>query len=65
MKEFEYNLTEALSKGLRRFETNPRNELSLVECHNLMPTEAGLEPHERITSLNADGISWGGQGKLS
>jgi hypothetical protein len=65
MRGFQYIFQEGLGKGLRRFSSNPRNLQSLVECHNAMPAEEGLRPHVDITSLNADDISWGGEGKLS
>jgi len=63
MKEFEFTFDEGLNKGLRRFSNNPRNSQSLVECHNLAPSEQGLALHEAVTNLNATGVSWGGLGK--
>ena len=63
MKEFEFTFDEGLNKGLRRFSNNPRNSQSLVECHNLAPSEQGLALHEAVISLNATGVSWGGLGK--
>ena len=63
MKEYEFTFQEGLTKGLRRHFTNPRNEQSLVECHNWRPTEAGLVTHEAVVSLNAASITWGGLGK--
>ena len=65
MKSFRYTFEDGLGKGLRRFSSNPRNTQSLVECHNAMPSEEGLKPHEVVTSLNADSIAWGGEGKLA
>jgi len=65
MKAFQYVFDEGLFKGLRRFSSNPRNNQNLVECHNAMPNEDGLVPHAVITSLDADDVSWGGEGKLS
>ena len=64
MKAFQYVFEEGLMKGLRRFSSNPRNNQDLVECHNAMPSENGLKFHKVVTSLNADEISWGGEGKL-
>jgi len=61
MKAFRFTFIDGLKKGLRKF----RKDLGLVECHNAMPCEDGLSPHEVITSMNASGISWGGEGKLS
>uniref|UniRef100_A0A6M3IFE4 PEGA domain-containing protein n=1 Tax=viral metagenome TaxID=1070528 RepID=A0A6M3IFE4_9ZZZZ len=63
MKEFESKPIK-LGKGLRRFESS-RDSGQLEDCMNLMPTESGLELHEIITSMNADGVSWGGKGKLT
>jgi len=65
MKAFQFVFDEGLTKGLRRFSSNPRNNQNLVECHNAMPNEDGLVPHVVITSLDADDISWGGEGKLT
>jgi len=65
MKAFQYVFDEGLHKGLRRFSSNPRNKQDLVECHNAMPSEDGLNPHDVVTSLDADSISWGGEGKLA
>jgi len=65
MKAFQFVFGEGLTKGLRRFSSNPRNNQNLVECHNAMPNEDGLVPHVVITSLDADDISWGGEGKLT
>ena len=62
MKEFPFNIKEGLTKGLRRFSTNPMNSQFMVELHNLAPSDQGLEPHETITSLNATGVTWGGVG---
>jgi hypothetical protein len=58
MRAFQYIFNEGLGGGLRRFSSNPRNKQSLTECHNAMPTEDGLRPHEVITSLDADDIDW-------
>ena len=65
MKGFIYIFEEGFKHGLRRESSNPRNTQSLVECHNAAPGEAGLEPHEVVTSLDADGVSWGGRGVIS
>ena len=65
MRAFQYVFQEGLMKGLRRFSDNPRNKQDLVECHNAMPSESGLKPHDVVTSLNANSISWGGEGKLA
>jgi len=48
MKEGDYIFEDGLKQGLRRFDPNPRNSQSLVECHNWMPIEQGLETHEEI-----------------
>lgn len=61
MREFP-SAFKNLGKGLRAFKNVPMNEDSLVECYNLAPAEAGLEIHEALTSLNADGVTWGGEG---
>lgn len=60
MRGFEVKVSEEIRKGLRRHETVSRNVLELVECFNMAPRAGGLEAHEVITSLHADGISWGG-----
>jgi len=62
MKAFQFVFQEGLGKGLRRFDYNARNNQSLVECHNAMPDESGLVPHERVVSLNDGGT---GEGKLA
>lgn len=62
MKQFEFTFEKGLRGGLRKFVSNPRNEQALVECHNLMPTEAGLEAHEAVNDLNVS-YTWGGLGK--
>ena len=51
MKEFEDIFSKGFLKGLRSDEENPRNEEALLECHNWMPMEEGLEVHEQITSM--------------
>lgn len=51
MKEFKENFDEGLTKGLRRFKTNPRNNQALLECHNWEPTERGLKPREDLEGL--------------
>jgi len=58
MKAFPYIFNEGLVKGLRRFSLNPRNEQTLVECHNAMPCEEGLRPHEVVLSLDSDSVTW-------
>lgn len=62
MREDTYVFSEGLTKGLRRFKTNPINNESLIELHNLSPEKLGIEAHEALTNLNASGISWGGIG---
>lgn len=62
MKEFE-TPPIVLKDGLRKFKSI-RNSRELDECFNLMPTEGGLESHDPLTDLNADGVSWEGMGKL-
>lgn len=54
MREFSVKFEKGLSRGLRRETSNPRNSEALVECHNLMPTKAGLEPHEVIELIGED-----------
>ena len=60
MRGFELKVEDEIRKGLRRHETVSRNKLELVECFNMAPRAGGLEAHEVITSLHADGVSWGG-----
>jgi len=62
VKEFEFTFDRGLRSGLRKHFSNSRNEQALVECHNLMPTEAGLEVHKAVNDLNTS-YSWGGLGK--
>lgn len=65
MREYEYTFRDGLLRGLKRFKSEPRYKQSLVECHNLAPSEEGLKLHEAVTDLNATGVSWGGLGKWS
>lgn len=65
MRSMVLEIIEGLHRGLRNSEFNQRNVGGLVECHNVRPTEYGLEPYEEITSLNASGITWGGEGKFT
>ena len=53
MKEFDFTFEKGLTKGLRRFRTNPRNQEALVDCHNWMPMEQGVEAHEALTDILA------------
>lgn len=62
MKEFSTTF-KSLNKGLRPFENMPINNDYLVECYNLEPGKVGLSIHEALTSLNADGVSWDGEGQ--
>lgn len=64
MKEFEFTFDKGLRGGLRKNASSPRDEQTLVECHNLMPAEAGLVLHEAVVGLNTD-HAWGGRGKLA
>ena len=64
MRAFHFVFESGLLKGLRRFSTFMRDSQDLVECHNAMINEDGLIPHEVVTSLNADSISWNGEGSL-
>ena len=65
MKGFQYTFHEGLAKGLRKYSSNMRNVQSLVECHNAMPMEDGLHPHEDVIALCANSIDWGGGGVLT
>lgn len=49
MKEHVY--TYGLEKGLRRFESTPRNSELPKDLHNWEPTEDGLEPREEIKPM--------------
>ena len=53
MKGYDFTFKEGLRKGLRKHYMNPFNEEDLVECHNMAPTESGLEPHEDIILIGA------------
>ena len=64
MKEFNFKLKDTLFAGLRKFPNNPRENESLIECHNLAPAEGGLELHEYVTSMN-EATSFGGLGTES
>ena len=64
MKEFNFKLKDTLFTGLRKFPNNPREDGTLVECHNLVPAEDGLELHEYVTSMN-EAASFGGLGSES
>jgi hypothetical protein len=61
MKEYTFTFKEGLTKGLRRFSNTPRNAQSLVELHNLAPSDLGIEPHEALISLD-DTAAFGGIG---
>lgn len=63
MKEFE-STKIPLNRGLKRF-VGTRNSGELIDCHNVMPMEDSPELHEVIVDLNADGVGWGGVGKLA
>lgn len=63
MREFESSPI-TLNKGLKPFKGS-RNTDYLIDCHNVMPMEGGLEIHEVLTDVNADGVTWGGLGKVS
>ena len=54
MKEFEFTFEKGLVAGLRRFQTNPRGTETLMDCHNLMPMEQGLEVHEQLTLIGTE-----------
>jgi len=53
MKEFEYTFDKGLKGGLRRFKETMAGDQTLVECHNLMPTEQGLRIHHFINLFTA------------
>jgi hypothetical protein len=65
MKQAATTIRDALRSGLRQYSNNPRGVPGLVECHNLAPAEQGLEPHEEITNLGDDSVSWGGEGSYT
>lgn len=62
MKEFSVKF-KSVGKGLRPYSNVPISEENVVECFNLAPAEKGLELHEILTSLNATGVSWNGEGQ--
>lgn len=64
MRQATKRIEKALRNGLRRYSNNPRGTPGLIECFNMAPGAQGLEAHETITDLNADGVSWGGLGKF-
>lgn len=53
MKGYDFTFEKGLRSGLRKHYMNPFNEEALVECHNMAPTEAGLEPHEDIILIGS------------
>ena len=53
MKGYDFTFEKGLRGGLRKHYMNPLNEEALVECHNLAPTESGLEPHEDVVLIGA------------
>ena len=53
MKELGFIFKDGLSRGLRRFSNSPADFEELMECHNLAPWEAGLLPHDTVTSMNS------------
>jgi hypothetical protein len=54
------SLRKNLVSGLRKFKELDEENAGLVECHNLVPQEGGLQVFDPIISLNANGVSWGG-----
>jgi hypothetical protein len=56
------SLRKNLARGLRKFAETDEQTAGLVECHNLVPREDGLQVFDPMTSLNANGVSWGGEG---
>jgi len=61
MKEFEFTFDKGLRGGLRKNTSSPRDEQTLIECHNLAPSEEGLGLHEAVNSLNV-AYAWDGMG---
>lgn len=64
MKAYKHIFREGLTKGLRRFATHPRNIQALVECHNAVPREEGLESYSPldVVSVSGGGGDWAGSG---
>ena len=64
MKAYTHIFREGLTKGLRRYATHPRNVQSLVECHNAVPREEGLESYANldVVSVSGGGGDWTGSG---
>lgn len=53
MKGFELkDFSETIRAGLRRF-PDSINSKGLIECYNLAPTPAGLEPHDPLIDLRS------------
>jgi len=52
MKGYDFTFEKGLRSGLRKHYMNPFNEEALVECHNMAPTEAGVEPHEDVVPVS-------------
>ena len=53
MKSFSSKSFESVLVGLRRFSENARDEVELIECHNLAPAEEGLELHSAISDVTS------------
>lgn len=54
MREYEVVL-DKIKTGLRPYSNTME---FLVECYNMAPAEKGLEPHEVITGIGAEDITY-------
>lgn len=64
MKGFDFPY-EGFKKGLRPYNTNPRNSEYCVELFNLAPAESGLEAHDQIWDITQSNVEWEGEGSYT
>lgn len=63
MKTFNIDL-DNIFKGLTPTIITDTSKPMLEECHNIVPIDNGYELHSIITDMNANGVSWGGEGSF-
>lgn len=64
MKGFDFPY-DGFKKGLRPFNTSPRNSDYCTELFNLAPAEMGLEGHDQIWSITQSNVEWEGEGSYT
>lgn len=61
MKTFNISLSKIFN-GISPKIIEDTSQPMMSDCHNLVPVEDGYDLHALITDMNADGVSWGGEG---